>query len=64
MKKINLKNILKKTFKKKNQIKKIKKTTKIKKLKKIKKPSKVPKKTSKKIADLKRDAERSLKNLK
>ena len=49
MSKISLKNILKKTFKKKTQIKKIKKTTKIKKLKKIKKPSKVPKKTSKKI---------------
>ncbi|MDC3231342.1 transcriptional regulator [Candidatus Pelagibacter sp.] len=49
MSKISLKNILKKTFKKKTKIKKIKKTTKIKKLKKIKKPTKVPKKISKKI---------------
>ena len=49
MSKISLKNILKKTFKKKTKIKKIKKTTKIKKLKKIKKPTKIPKKISKKI---------------
>ena len=49
MSKISLKNILKKTFKKKTKIKKIKKNTKIKKLKKIKKTTKVPKKISKKI---------------
>ena len=58
MRKISLKNILKKTFKKKTKIKKIKKTPKIKKikktpkvkkLKKIKKPTKVSKKISKKI---------------
>ena len=50
MRKISLKNILKKTFKKKTKIKKIKKTTKVKKVKKIKKPTKVPKKISKKIS--------------
>ncbi len=49
MSKISLKNILKKTFKKKTKIKKIKKTAKIKKLKKIKKLTKVQKKISKKI---------------
>ena len=49
MRKISLKNILKKTFKKKTKIKKIKKTPKVKKLKKIKKPTKVSKKISKKI---------------
>ena len=52
MRKIRLKNILKKTFKKKTKIKKIKKikkTPKVKKLKKIKKPTKVSKKISKKI---------------
>jgi len=46
MSKISLKNILKKTFKKKTKIKKIKKITKVKKLKKL---SKLPKKVSKKI---------------
>ena len=49
MSKISLKNILKKTFKKKTKTKKIKKTPKVKKLKKIKKPTKVSKKISKKI---------------
>ena len=49
MKKINLKNILKKTFKKKPKSKSVKKASKIKKVK-IKKPLKVSKKNSKKIS--------------
>ncbi len=48
MSKISLKNILKKTFKKKTSTKKTKKITKIKKLKKTKKISKISKKISKK----------------
>jgi len=47
MSKISLKNILKKTFKKKIKTKKKKKITKLKKLKKL---SKLPKKTSKKVS--------------
>ena len=51
MSKISLKNILKKTFKKKTKTKKIKKAPKIKKakVKKIKKPTKISKKISKKV---------------
>ncbi len=50
MSKISLKNILKKTFKKKTKIKKIKKTVKAKKSKKLSKiPKKISKKTGKKI---------------
>ena len=50
MSKISLKNILKKTFKKKTKTKKIKKTTKAKKSKKLSKlPKKVSKKTVKKV---------------
>tara|TARA_E500000178_G_scaffold97594_1_gene96676 strand:+ start:1132 stop:1959 length:828 start_codon:yes stop_codon:yes gene_type:complete len=51
MSKISLKNILKKTFKKKTKTKKIKKAPKIKKakVKKIKKPKKISKKISKKV---------------
>jgi len=50
MSKISLKNILKKTFKKKNKTKKIKKIKKITKAKKLKKSHKLPKKASKKIS--------------
>jgi len=50
MSKISLKNILKKTFKKKTKIKKIKKNLKTKKVKKLSKiPKKIPKKIGKKI---------------
>ena len=48
MSKISLKNILKKTFKKKTKTKKIKKTKNVKKVKKSKKLTKLPKKVSKK----------------
>ena len=48
MRKISLKNILKKTFKKKTKTKKIKKTKNVKKVKKSKKLTKLPKKVSKK----------------
>ena len=52
MSKISLKNILKKTFKKKTKTKKLKKVKKVKKSKKLSKlPKKVLKKTGKKIEE-------------